>query len=122
MIHPGLARPPLLYLGLPIVLHHGQVLGQVLEADLELWVLCAGELKELCDQQVGLVPQLGCLAGVGGQQGAEVAQVLLRVVHRLFHALHLDVSAHNTRHTDVLVTLLYFHLEDAFVQGDIQHI
>ena len=86
--------PPLLNLSLSVVLHHGQVLRQVLEADLDLWVLGVGELKELNDQQVGFVPELGRLAGVGGQQVAEAAQVLLRVVHRLLHAPRVDVSAH----------------------------
>jgi len=95
---PLISLPPLRHLGLPVVLHHGQVLRQVLEARLELGVLGVAEVEELRDQQVRLVPQLGRLAGVGGQQGAEVAQVCLRVAHRLLHAFDLDVSApHDTQ-------------------------
>lgn len=80
-------------LSLPVVLHHGQVFSQAFQAYLELWILCAGEVKELKHQQVCLVSQLGCLPGVGGQQGADLTQVLLSMFHRLIHALHLDIPA-----------------------------
>ncbi|KAF3836483.1 hypothetical protein F7725_029041, partial [Dissostichus mawsoni] len=62
------------YLSLPVVLHHGQVLGQVLQAALQLGILSAGEFKELSHQQVSLVSQPGCLPGVGGQQRADLPQ------------------------------------------------
>lgn len=80
-------------LSLPVVLHHGQVLCQVFQADLELRVLRVGEVKDLSHQHVCLVSELGRLPGVGGQQGADVTQVLLSMVHGQLHALHLDIPA-----------------------------
>lgn len=93
------------HLSLPVVLNHGQVLCQVFQADLELGVLCAREVKQLNHQQVCLVSELGCLPGVGGQQGADLSQVLLSIFQSLIYELHLDVPA-GEKPLSIFVTLL----------------
>lgn len=80
-------------LSLPVVLHHGQVLCQVFQADLELGVLRVGEVKDLSHQHVCLVSELGRLPGVGSQQGADIAQILLGMVYCQLHALYLNIPA-----------------------------
>lgn len=67
---PWAAGPPELptHLSLPIILHFGKVLSEVLQGGPHFWVLRIGKVDELFDQLVGLVTQPGCLAGVGGQQ------------------------------------------------------
>ncbi|KAG7233482.1 hypothetical protein INR49_006975, partial [Caranx melampygus] len=57
--HPSAQEP---------VLDHGQVLSQVPEAHLDLLLFGGGQVVDLGHQQVGLVPKLGCLPGVGAQQ------------------------------------------------------
>lgn len=84
-------------LSLPIVLHHGQVFSQVFQGNLELWVLCAGEVKQLSHQLVSLVSELGCLPGVGSQQRANIAQMLLSMFYCLLHVRHLDISTKHDR-------------------------
>lgn len=95
-------------LSLPVVLHHGQVFSQVFQADLELWVLCAGEVKQLSHQLVGLVSELGCLSGVGSQQRANIAQVLLSMFDCLLHVFHLYVSTKQIKTESRIWT--YWHL------------
>lgn len=99
----------ILDLSLPVILHHGQVFSQVFQADLELGVLCAGEVKELSHQQVCLVSDLGCLPGVGGQEGAGPTQVLLCMFHRLLHALHLNIPA-GTNQNNWQQDMFYSHI------------
>lgn len=79
------------YLGLPVILHLGQVLGEVPHGGPHLWVLGVGEVGELSDELISLVPQPSRLAGVGGQQRAELAEVLLGIGHSVLHHPHLAV-------------------------------
>lgn len=101
-------------LSLPVVLHHAQVFSQVFQANLELGVLCAGEVKELSHQKVCFVSELGRLPGVGGQQGAEHTQVLLSMIHCLLHALHLDIPAGANQEKQLVVLLKHIGRKLAF--------
>lgn len=81
------------YLRVAVILNLSHLLRHVLQGRPQLRVLCVGEIHQLFDQLVRLVPQLGRLPGVGRQDGAELPKVLLRVGDGVLHELDLGISA-----------------------------
>lgn len=81
------------YLRMAVILNLSHLLRHVLQGRPQLRVLCVGEIHQLLDQLVCLVPQLGRLPGVGRQDRAELPKVLLRVGDSVLHELDLGISA-----------------------------